>query len=123
MKTGTILSTLVAVLLAAVVVMDRGRIAKLEAEIAALKSDGFRVREIKYLFDESNVDLETKLSLQAINDAKRKATALCKQIDMRLGKILNIEVKEATFGSSQAENKNKATIKTYKVAITFKLID
>jgi hypothetical protein len=42
---------------------------------------------------------------------------------MKVGKILNIEVKEGGFSSSTKENKESNTIKTYKVTITFKLID
>jgi hypothetical protein len=42
---------------------------------------------------------------------------------MKVGKILNIEVKQGDFSSRTKESKENSTIKTYKVTITFKLID
>lgn len=95
---------------------------KLE-RISNIQVDGFRVSDIKYLFDVSDLNLETELSLKAINDAKRKAKAICDEINMKVGKILNIEVKESSYGTELIENKEEEIIKSYRVAITFKLVD
>jgi uncharacterized protein YggE len=95
---------------------------KLE-NISNIQVDGMRIKEIKYLFDISDEDLETELSLKAINDAKRKAKAICDDINMKVGKILNIEVKESSYGTEKIENKKEDMIKSYRVAITFKLVD
>ncbi len=95
---------------------------KLE-NISNIQVDGMRIKDIKYLFDMSDEDLETELSLKAINDAKRKAKAICDEINMRVGKILNIEVKESSYGTEKIENKKEDIIKSYRVAITFKLVD
>ena len=84
---------------------------------------GFRITDSKYLFGKTDSHLETELSLKAIQDAKRKAKAICDEIKMKVGKILNIEVKEGDFSSRTKESKENSTIKTYKVTITFKLID
>jgi uncharacterized protein YggE len=84
---------------------------------------GFRFTDTKYLFGKTDDYLETELSLKAIQDAKRKAKALCDEIKMKVGKILNIEVKQGDFSSRTKESKENSTIKTYKVTITFKLID
>ncbi|WP_104735971.1 SIMPL domain-containing protein [Hanstruepera ponticola] len=91
--------------------------------ISNLQVEGFRVKQISYLFDISDENLETELSLLAINDAKRKAKAICDEIDMEVGKILNIEVKESSYGTDKIENKKEDIIKSYRVAITFKLVD
>jgi uncharacterized protein YggE len=91
--------------------------------ISNIKVDGLKISDIKYLFDISDEDLETELSIKAINDAKRKAKAICKEINMKIGKILNIEVKESGYGTEKIENKKDEIIKSYRVAITFKLVD
>ena len=91
--------------------------------ISNIQVEGFRVKQISYLFDISDENLETELSLLAINDAKRKAKAICDEINMKVGKILNIEVKESSYGTDKIENKKEDIIKSYRVAITFKLID
>jgi uncharacterized protein YggE len=95
---------------------------KLE-KISSIQVDGMRIKEIKYLFNISDEDLETELSLKAINDAKRKAKTICDEINMKVGKILNIEVKESSYGTEKIENKKEDMIKSYRVAITFKLVD
>ena len=95
---------------------------KLE-KISNIQVDGLKIFDIKYLFDISDEDLETELSLKAINDAKRKAKAICDEINMEVGKILNIEVKESGYGTEKIENKKDEIIKSFRVAITFKLVD
>jgi uncharacterized protein YggE len=92
-------------------------------QISDLEVNGFKVIDIKYLFDISDENLEVDLSLDAIKDAKRKAKSICDEIDKKVGKILNIEIRESAFGSQLFEHKESTYTKTYKVAITFKLID
>jgi len=89
----------------------------------SIKIDGFGVSDIKYLIDISKDNIETDLSLEAIEDANRKAKNICKKIKMKLGKILNIEVKSNDFEGSIIETKQASLIKTYKISVTYKLID
>ncbi len=95
---------------------------KLE-KISNIQVHGMRIKGVKYLFDISDEDLETELSLKAINDAKRKSKAICDEINMKVGKILNIELKESSCGTKKRESKKEEVIQSYRVAITFKLID
>lgn len=92
-------------------------------KITNILINGFRITETKFLYGRTDDNLETELSLKAIKDAKRKAKAICDEIKMKVGKILNIEVKEGDFSSRPKESKENSTIITYKVTITFKLID
>ena len=91
-------------------------------KLMSIKIKGFQISAVKYLtlLDEN---IETELSLQAIEDAKRKASAICNRVKMKLGKILNIEVKSNGFDKKTNESKEASSIKTYKVSITYKLID
>jgi len=92
-------------------------------QVSNIQDDIMQIKEIRYLFDFSDEDLETELSLIAINDAKRKAKALCDEINMKVGKILNIEVKETSYGTEKIVNSKEDMIKSYRLAITFKLVD
>lgn len=92
-------------------------------DIANITVDGAKITDIKYLYDTSDEDLETELSLLAINDAKRKAKTIGDEINMTIGKILNIEVKESSFGTDSVESKKNEITKSYRIAITFKLVD
>tara|TARA_R110001632_G_scaffold36869_5_gene93137 strand:+ start:8723 stop:9337 length:615 start_codon:yes stop_codon:yes gene_type:complete len=91
-------------------------------KLLSIKQTGLYIQEIKYLFPLDN-NLETELSLLAIEDAKRKANTICNRVKMKLGKVLNIEVKLNDFSQSKNESKDSTIIKTYRVYITFKLID
>jgi len=84
---------------------------------------GFRITNTSFIYENLNENLESKLSLEAIGDAKRKAKSICDEIDKELGKILNIEVKEGYFSSNIREDKNENRYITYRVAITFQLIE
>lgn len=95
---------------------------KLE-KINQIQVAGFNMADIKYIFEAPDENLETQLSLEAINDAKRKAKAICDEINKEVGKILNIEIKEAGFGAEQLENNKDVMIHSYRVAVTFKLVD
>ncbi|MDG2193551.1 MAG: SIMPL domain-containing protein [Polaribacter sp.] len=92
-------------------------------KISNIVINGFRITDTKYIYSKTDSNLETELSLKAIKDAKRKAKAICVGINKKVGKILNVEVKEAGFSSRTKENKESNIIQTYKVTITFKLID
>lgn len=90
-------------------------------EIQGLSIQGFLILKLEYSYEQENEALETELSFKAIKDARRKAQAICDNIDMKLGKILNVEVKESS--RNQNGTKQKTKLSTYKVTITFKLVE
>lgn len=92
-------------------------------ELSGLQGEGFKVKEVKYLYTDIDQELETNLSLSAIKDAKRKAQNICTEIDMDLGKILNIEDKSSGCCSAISESKKSETTKKYNITITFELLD
>jgi len=95
---------------------------KLEA-LSGIQNEGLKVKQIMFLYTNIDENLETKLSLEAIQDAKRKAKKICSELDMRLGKILNIEDKSSGCCSTIEESKKAETNKKYKITITFELLD
>ncbi len=92
-------------------------------KLTSLKLDGYRVSDIKYVLPVIDKNTESELSINAMEDAKRKASAICNSVKMKLGKILNIEVKSNGFDKTTTESKEALLIKTYKVTVTYKLID
>lgn len=84
---------------------------------------GFKIKKTMYVYDKVDKNLESELSLQAITDAKRKAKTICQEVNMEVGKILNIELKKGEFSTDYKESKNERSLITYNVTITFKLID
>lgn len=92
-------------------------------KILSIKLNGIKISDIKYLYLLENEKIESELSFKAIQDAKRKAKAICDEINMKVGKILNIEVKPSDLSYTLKESKEDSVFTTYKVSITFKLID
>jgi len=91
--------------------------------LSGLQDDGFKVKEIKYLYKNIDPEIETRLSFSAIKDAKRKAQRICSEIDMTLGKILNIEDKSSGCCNFIKESRESETTKKYNITITFELLD
>jgi len=94
---------------------------KLDA-MALLNISGVKMSEVKYTYD-FDVDVEQTLALKAIDDAKRKAKNICSELDMTRGKILNIEDNSSGCCSDMTETKEASMKKSYKVKVTFELID
>lgn len=91
--------------------------------LSSMQGEGYEVKEVKYLYTDLSDDIESNLSLSAIADAKRKAQNICSEIDMKLGKILNIEDKSSGCCNTIQESKEPETIKKYNITITFELLD
>src|SRR5688572_12851669 len=60
-------------------------------QLTAIRIPGAQITELKYSFDGATENVEESLAKAAIEEARRKAEALCATLNMRLGKILNIE--------------------------------
>lgn len=90
-------------------------------KIMNVNHPGFRVNNISYIYSEIDENLESKLSLIAIEDAKRKANFIADKTDKKLGQILNIEVREGEFSNNIREKKEAINVVSYRVTITFQL--
>jgi len=95
---------------------------KLES-LSEIQNDGFKIKEVKYLYTDIDENIESKLSLKAIQDAKRKAKKICAELNMNLGKILNIEDKSSGCCTIIEPSKTAETKKKYRITITFELLD
>lgn len=91
--------------------------------ISSLENPGFNISKVTFLYTDIDPEVENELSLKAIGDAKRKARKICAELDMKLGKILNIEDKSSGCCSDIAESSKSEVSKKYNVTITFELLD
>ena len=64
------------------------------------------------------------MAIEAIDNARRKAGALAKKVNKKVGGILNVEAKDTTTIkiSDHVRNSSKYTFK-YSLSITFELLD
>ena len=85
--------------------------------------DGVRVSSVLYTFHPADAEIERQLTINAIEDAKRKAESISKEIEMRVGKILNIEDTSTGCCGEIKDSKESVTTVTYHVNVTFELKD
>ena len=92
-------------------------------EISNLAVDGYKMVEVNYLFGNDYEDFVEEMTIEAINDAKRKATNIAKAIGKSVGTILNIEDMK-NYKASNTYGKSKSDTKklTYQVNVTFELL-
>lgn len=91
-------------------------------KILALKSNGFKIEMTKFIFND-NKNAEFDLAKSAIEDAKRKAEKIAKEINMKVGKILNIEDKTSDCCSNLGELDSDQIGKKYTINVTYQLLD
>ena len=92
-------------------------------KIYSINVEGANITKVSYLIPEIDTKIETQLSSDAIEDADRKAEALCKKIGQKRGKILNIEVKSSDLENRSKESVSPVETKNYRVSVTYKLED
>lgn len=93
------------------------------SKVSSLKSNGLKLDAPKFLYKNIKSDVENSLTTQAINDSRRKANSIAKELNMKVGKILNIEDKSSGCCSDFGETNENSLLKKYAITITFELID
>ncbi len=89
-------------------------------EILKLGIEGFQTQSPKYVFESPDENYESRMALMAIKDAKRKATAIAKEIGKEIGDILNIDDSASKKYEKQESRQKTSTLK-YNVTVTFAL--
>ena len=96
--------------------------AKIQA-VQGLSLNGVIVNPGMYTYQQVDPALENQLPIDAIEDAKRKAESISKEVGMRVGKILNIEDTSAGCCGEIKDSKEPKTTVTYRLNVTFELKD
>ena len=97
-----------------------------KAQIQALQQinlTGVLVNAGLFTYPPADPIIESQLPIAAIEDAKRKAESISKEVGMRVGKILNIEDTSSGCCDQIKESKESVTTVAYQVNVTFELKD
>ena len=95
-----------------------------EAEvISKMKTEGFKISTVSYIFTSTADDYGDEMSIEAIQDAKRKANNIAKAVGKEVGAILNIEDMKNINSSATSRYAVKSNTQTisYRVNVTFEL--
>ncbi len=85
--------------------------------------NGVGVTSGLYTYQPVDQMIERELTINAIEDAKRKAESIGKEVGMRVGKILNIEDTSKGCCGEIKDSKESTTTVTHNVNVTFELKD
>jgi hypothetical protein len=85
--------------------------------------DGVGITSGQYTYQPADPLIGTQLPIDAIEDAKRKAESIGKEIGMQVGKILNIEETSTGCCGEIKDSRESTTTVTYRLNVTFELKD
>ena len=91
-------------------------------KVLAIKATGTQFASLTYSFPVVDVSMETMLAKEAIQDARDRATMLAKDLNVNVGKVLEIQ---ANYSLQRDQNMNantKTTTVSYIVTVKFEIM-
>ncbi len=91
-------------------------------KVLAIKATGTQFASLSYTFPVVDESMETMLAKEAIQDARDRATMLAKDLNVNVGKVLEIQ---ANYSLQRDQNMNSNTKKTtvsYNVTVKFEIM-
>ncbi len=94
-------------------------------KVMEIQQEGLTFSDVSYTFDKVDPSVYDDLALEAIDDARRKAKALAKEIGKSVGEVLNLEDQSRLESARSYSSSNTSDSKgvAYSVVVTFELID
>ena len=89
-------------------------------KVLAIKATGVQFSSLTYTFPVVDVNMETMLAKESIQDARERADMLAKDLNVKLGKVLEIS---ANYSLQRDYNTNtKTTPVSYNVSVKFEIL-
>lgn len=92
-------------------------------QVLALNEIGVQFERVSYDYGEYKELDDKELSLEAINNARKKAEEITKEIGKKVGRILNIEDKSSGNLNMPTNYTGSKYTAVYWVSVTFELLD
>lgn len=93
-------------------------------KLSKLLVDGYKIGNVKYIFEESYDQYLNQMTEDAIKDARRKAENIAKSVDKTVGEIINIEDTKTLSQQSSSNRYGSASENktiSYRINVTFEL--
>lgn len=92
-------------------------------KLADIYIEGVAIRELRYSYKAPPTGIEDELTIDAIKDATKKAERLAKETGKKLGKVLNVEDNSNGCCKEIRDSNTPSNKFTYRVYVTFELLD
>lgn len=91
-------------------------------KVLSIKATGIQFASLIYTFPVVDVNMETMLAREAIQDARERAAMLAKDLNVTVGKVLEIQANQSLQRESNMNANSKTTPVSYRVSVKFEIM-
>jgi|GEM_PF-6928825 len=91
-------------------------------KVLAIKVTGVQFTSLTYTFPVVDVNMETMLAKEAIQDARDRATLLAKDLNVKVGNVLEIQANQSLQRDYNMNANSKTTPVSYNVSVKFEIM-
>jgi uncharacterized protein YggE len=91
-------------------------------KVLAIKATGVQFTSLTYTFPVVDVSMETMLAKEAIQDARDRAAILAKDLNVKVGKVLEIQVNQSLQRDYNMNANSKTIPVSYNVSVKFEIM-
>jgi uncharacterized protein YggE len=91
-------------------------------KVLAIKATGVQFSSLNYTFPVVDTAMETMLAKEAIQDARERAEMLAKDLNVKVGNVLEITANHSLQWDSNRSANTKTTSVSYNVSVKFELL-
>lgn len=91
-------------------------------KVLAIKATGVQFTSLSYNFPVVDVSMETMLAKEAIQDARDRAAMLAKDLNVNVGKVLEIQANQSLQRDYNMNANSKTTPVSYHVSVKFEIM-
>ena len=91
-------------------------------KVLAIKATGIQFTSLTYTFPVVDVGMETMLAKEAIQDARERADMLAKDLNVKVGKVLEISANYSLQRDNNMNANTKTTSVSYNISVKFEIM-
>lgn len=91
-------------------------------KVLAIKATGTQFASLTYTFPIVDVSMETMLAKEAIQDARDRATMLANDLNVNVGKVLEVQASHSLQRDHNLNANTKKTTVSYNVTVKFEIM-
>ena len=91
-------------------------------KVLAIKATGVQFTSLTYTFPVVDVSMETMLAKEAIQDARDRAALLAKDLNVKVGNVLEIQANQSLQRDYNMNANSKTTPVSYNVSVKFEIM-
>lgn len=91
-------------------------------KVLAIKATGVQFSSLTYNFPSVDVSMETMLAKEAIQDARERAEMLAKDLNVKVGKVLEVSANYSLQRDNNMNANTRTTPVSYSISVKFEIL-